>query len=166
LDFDTQTDKELAALAAAGNEGAFTELLKRYERPIFSLIYRMVRDRALAEDLAQGAFIRAFNARSSYDPRYEFSSWVFKIANNHTIDHLRCRKLDTVSIDGSPHARTAQEEEQTRLVVEDTFFTSLDSEGLVKRGDTYESLDYDDVEYQIAVDVDAAFGGVRVTWIN
>ena len=65
----------------------------------------MVRDRALAEDLAQEVFIRAFNARSSYDPRYEFSSWVFKIANNHTIDHLRCRKLDTVSIDGSPHAR-------------------------------------------------------------
>ncbi|GEM_PF-3393679 len=54
MDFDTQTDKELAALAAAGNEGAFTELLKRYERPIFSLIYHMVRDRALAEDLAQG----------------------------------------------------------------------------------------------------------------
>ena len=53
-----------------------------------------------------------------------------------------------------------------RLVMEDTFFTSLDSEGLVKRGDTYQSLDYDDVEYQITVDVDAAFGGVRVAWIN
>ena len=105
MDFDTQTDKDLAALAASGNEGAFAELLKRYERPIFSLIYRMVRNRALAEDLAQEAFIRAFNALSSYDPSYKFSSWVFKIANNHTIDHLRCRKLDTVSIDGSPHAR-------------------------------------------------------------
>ncbi len=120
LDFDTQTDKELATLAATGNEGAFGELLRRYERPIFSLIYRMVRDRALAEDLAQEAFIRAFNAVSSYDPRYKFSSWIFKIANNHTIDHLRRRKLDTVSIDGSPHARTAQEEEQTRLVLEST----------------------------------------------
>ena len=120
LDFDTQTDKDLAALATAGNERAFAELLRRYERPIFSLIYRMVRDRALAEDLAQEAFIRAFNAVSSYDPRYKFSSWIFKIANNHTIDHLRRRKLDTVSIDGSPHARTAQEEEQTRLVVEST----------------------------------------------
>jgi len=119
-DFDTHTGKELAALAAAGNEGAFAELLSRYERPIFSLVYRMVRDRALAEDLAQEAFIRAFNAVSSYDPRYKFSSWIFKIANNHTIDHLRKRKLDTVSIDGSPHARTAQEEEQTRLVVEST----------------------------------------------
>ena len=81
----------------------------------------MVRDRALAEDLAQDAYIRAFNAVSSYDPRYKFSSWIFKIANNHTIDHLRRRKLDTVSIDGSPHARTAQEEEQTRLVVESTY---------------------------------------------
>jgi RNA polymerase sigma-70 factor (ECF subfamily) len=83
-DFDTHTGKELAALAAAGNEGAFAELLSRYERPIFSLVYRMVRDRALAEDLAQEAFIRAFNAVSSYDPRYKFSSWIFKIANNHT----------------------------------------------------------------------------------
>jgi RNA polymerase sigma-70 factor (ECF subfamily) len=118
VDFETQTDKELAAQAAAGNERAFAELLRRYERPIFSLVYRMVRDRALAEDLAQEAFIRAFNAVSSFDPRYKFSSWIFKIANNHAIDHLRKRKLDTVSIDGSPHARTAQEEERTRLVVE------------------------------------------------
>ena len=120
MDFNTETDKALAAQAAAGNEGAFAELLRRYERPIFSLIYRMVRARALAEDLAQEAFIRAFNAVSSYDPRYKFSSWIFKIANNHTVDHLRRRKLDTVSIDGSPHARTAQEEEQTRLVVAST----------------------------------------------
>ena len=120
MDFDTHTDKELAALSAAGNQGAVAELLGRYERPIFSLIYRMVRDRALAEDLAQEAFIRAFNAISSYDPRYKFSSWIFKIANNHTIDHLRRRKLDTVSIDGSPHAQTAREEEQTRMVVEST----------------------------------------------
>ena len=70
MDFDTQTDKNLAALAAAGNESAFAELLKRYEQPIFSLSYRMVRDRALAEDLAQEAFIHAFNVHSSYDPRY------------------------------------------------------------------------------------------------
>ena len=51
VDFDTQTDKELAALAAAGNEGAFAELLRRYERPIFSLVYRMVRDRAVQPTL-------------------------------------------------------------------------------------------------------------------
>jgi len=48
-------------------------------------------------------------------------------------------------------------------LVKDTFLTSLDSQGLVKRGDTYYSLDYDEAEYQITVDVDAAFGSIRVT---
>lgn len=59
-------DRELATLAAKGREAAFRELLGRYERPVFSLIYRMVRDRALAEDLAQEAFVRAFNAIGTY----------------------------------------------------------------------------------------------------
>ena len=77
----------------------------------------MVRDRALAEDLAQESFIRAFGAMSTYDPAYKFSNWIFKIANNHTIDYLRKRKLDTVSIHGSPHAGTAEEEARTTVVV-------------------------------------------------
>jgi RNA polymerase sigma-70 factor (ECF subfamily) len=78
----------------------------------------MVRDRSLAEDLAQESFIRAFNAISSYNPAFKFSNWIFKIANNHTIDFLRRRKLDTISIHGSPHAGTAQEEARTSLVLE------------------------------------------------
>jgi len=111
-------DPTLATLAAQGREGAFRELLSRYERPVFSLVYRMVRDRTLAEDLAQEAFIRAFNAIESYKSGYKFSNWIFKIANNHTIDYLRKRKLDTVSIDGSPHASSEEEVSRTRLVVE------------------------------------------------
>ena len=51
-------------------------------------------------------------------------------------------------------------------LLRDTFLTSFDSEGLVKYGDTYESLDYDDAEYQITVDIDAAFGSIRVAWVN
>ena len=118
LDYARLDDRELATLAARGREAAFRELLKRYERPVFSLIYRMVRDRTLAEDLAQEAFIRAFNAIGSYNTTYKFSNWIFKIANNHTIDHLRKRKLDTVSIHGSPHATTQDEINQSRVVVE------------------------------------------------
>jgi RNA polymerase sigma-70 factor (ECF subfamily) len=117
-DYARLDDRELATLAARGREAAFRELLKRYERPVFSLIYRMVRDRTLAEDLAQEAFIRAFNAIGSYDTTYKFSNWIFKIANNHTIDHLRKRKLETVSIHGSPHATTQDEINQSRLVIE------------------------------------------------
>jgi RNA polymerase sigma-70 factor (ECF subfamily) len=117
-DYATLEDRELATLAARGQELAFRELLTRYERPVFSLIYRMVRDRTLAEDLAQEAFIRAFNAIGTYKTSYKFSNWILKIANNHTIDHLRKRKLDTVSIDGSPHARTQEEVERSRVVIE------------------------------------------------
>lgn len=119
-DYAQLDDRELATLAAKEREGAFRELLSRYERPVFSLVYRMVRDRTLAEDLAQEAFIRAFNAIGSYKTSYKFSNWIFKIANNHTIDYLRKRKLDTVSIHGSPHAGTEEEASQTSIVLEST----------------------------------------------
>jgi len=113
-------DKTLAARAAEGSQRAFRELLERYERPVFSLVYRMVRDRALAEDLAQEAFVRAFNAIGGYNPGYKFSSWIFKIAHNLTIDHLRRKRIDTISLDGSPDALTAEEQARTRPVVEST----------------------------------------------
>lgn len=111
-------DKTLAAQAAQGSERAFRDLLRRYERPVFSLIVRMVRDRTLAEDISQEAFIRAFKAIGSYDPRYKFSSWMFKIAHNLTIDHLRRKRIETVSIHGSPNAVTAEEQARTSLVLE------------------------------------------------
>ena len=79
--------------AKDGREPAFRELVRRYERPVFSLIYRMVRDRALAEDLAQETFIKVLNAIRTYRPEFKFSSWIFKIANNAAIDHLRRRCL-------------------------------------------------------------------------
>ena len=116
-DYAELDDRKLAALAARGREPAFREILRRYERPVFSLVYRMVRDRTLAEDLSQEAFVRAFNAISSYKSSYKFSNWILKIANNHTIDYLRKKRLDTVSIDGSPNATTGEEMSRTRLVI-------------------------------------------------
>jgi len=116
-DFAALGDHELAALAALGREGAFREILARYERPVFSLIYRMVRDRETAEDLAQEAFVRAFNGIASYKPAYKFRNWILKIANNHAIDHLRKRRIDTVSIHGAPGATTAHDLSRTEIVV-------------------------------------------------
>jgi len=112
-------------LARAGGEAAYRELLRRYERPVFSLIYRMVRDRAAAEDLAQETFIKVLNALHSYRPEYKFSSWIFKIANNAAIDHLRRREVDTLSLDGAPGARTADEVEATALQAADRRPTPL-----------------------------------------
>jgi len=111
-------DKELVVRALDGEEAAYRELLERFRRPLFSLIYRMIGDREQAEDLAQESFVKAFNNLDSYNPSYRFSSWLFKIANNHAIDHLRRARLPTVSIHGSPHAANAEREEETRIVLE------------------------------------------------
>ena len=111
------SDQEVVLLARAGREAAYRELIRRYERPIFALLFRMVRDRELAEDLSQETFIKALNAIESYRPEFKFSSWIFKIANNAAIDHLRRRELDTLSLDGSPHAETPEAMQATALQI-------------------------------------------------
>jgi len=125
-DWRELVDQDVVRLAALGHEAAYRELIRRYERPVFSLIYRMVRDRELAEDLAQETFIKVLNAIDSYRPEYKFSSWIFKIANNAAIDQLRRRSLDTLSLDGSPHAESAEAIEATTLQVGDGRESQLD----------------------------------------
>ncbi|HET9982303.1 MAG TPA: sigma-70 family RNA polymerase sigma factor [Longimicrobiales bacterium] len=115
MDYKGLTDQQIVAMAREGREVAFRELIARYERPVLSLIYRLVRDREKAEDLAQDSFIKVLNALDRYDPSYKFSSWIFKIAHNTALDHLRKKGLDTLSLDGSPHATTADEAEASVL---------------------------------------------------
>lgn len=119
LDLRNLPDADVAALAKEGREPAFRELVRRYERPVFSLIFRMVRDREMAEDLAQDTFIKVLNNIERYRPEFKLSSWLFKIANNVAIDHLRKRQVPTISMDGSPHASTADAVESTRFEVAD-----------------------------------------------
>lgn len=95
------SDSELAAAALAGSQDAFRELVVRFERPVYSLILRMVQDSGTAEDLAQEVFLKAFRNLRSYDPGRKFSSWLFKIAHNATIDHLRRGAVDTVPLEGT-----------------------------------------------------------------
>src|SRR5947209_20575135 len=119
------SDQDVVEWAKRGHEAAFGELVRRYERPVFSLLYRMVRDRGLAEDLAQETFIKVLNGLGSYNPQFRFSSWIFKIANNAAIDQLRKRELDTLSLDGSPHATTPEAMRATTLQLGDKRETPL-----------------------------------------
>ena len=117
VDLRSASDQDVVALAREGREAAYQELIRRNERPVFALVYRMVRDRETAEDLAQETFIKVLNAIGTYRPEFKFSSWVFKIANNTAIDHLRRKELDTLSLEGSPHATTPEGVEATALQV-------------------------------------------------
>jgi RNA polymerase sigma-70 factor (ECF subfamily) len=115
LDYAALTDQQVVQLARDGSERAYRELIGRYQRPVFSLIYRLVRDREQAEDLAQDTFIKVLNHIDRYRPEFKFSSWIFKIAHNTALDHLRRKEPVTLSIDGSPHARTAAETETSAI---------------------------------------------------
>jgi RNA polymerase sigma-70 factor (ECF subfamily) len=117
VDYSKLTDQEVVARAREGREAAFRELIGRYERPVFSLIYRLVRDRERAEDLSQDTFIKVLNALDRYDPTYKFSSWIFKIAHNTALDLLRKKEPETLSLEGSPHAATAAEAESSTVSV-------------------------------------------------
>jgi RNA polymerase sigma-70 factor (ECF subfamily) len=148
VDTTTVTDQDLVASAAKGSETAYRELLGRYQRPVFSLVYRMVRDREKAEDLSQETFVKVFNNIERYDPRYKFSSWIFKIASNLTIDAIRRREPDTVSLDGSRYASTSDEIEGSRIHVED-------------RGETPEEY----VEAQeLGSQIERAIAGLRIEY--
>jgi len=86
----------------------------------------MVRDSATAEDLAQDTFIKVLNHIDKYRPEFKLSSWLFKIANNVAIDHLRRRQVETVSVSGSPHAASEAEVEATSFEIASSAETALD----------------------------------------
>ena len=93
------SDAELAREALAGSEAAYRELVTRYATPAVNFIFRFVRDRALAEDLAQEGFLRVYQRLNTFDPERKFSSWFFQVLRNITIDYLRINRLPTSSLD-------------------------------------------------------------------
>jgi RNA polymerase sigma-W factor len=94
-----EEDIQLIARARSGDERAFRALLDKYERAVFSICLRMVRNRDEAADLAQESFIKTFSMLERYNPTYAFSSWLFKITSNLCIDYLRKRRVETYAMD-------------------------------------------------------------------
>ena len=93
------TDVDLVLGALDGVESAFREIVVRYQRPVFGLIARMVRDPSRAEELAQDTFVKAFRALHSYDVQRKFSAWLLTIAHHVAIDELRKGSLKTEPLD-------------------------------------------------------------------
>jgi len=82
-------DGELVVGALAGHENSFEELVRRYQRPIAAYVYRMTGDYDAALDLTQEVFIKVHNSLARYKSEFKFSTWIYKIAHNAAIDHLR-----------------------------------------------------------------------------
>jgi RNA polymerase sigma-70 factor (ECF subfamily) len=93
------SDGEVLARAIRGEPDFFEHIVHRYSRPVTKFIYRMVADYETALDLTQEVFLKVYTALDRYDERYKFSTWLFKIASNHTIDYLRKQNGCTFSLD-------------------------------------------------------------------
>lgn len=92
------SDEELVVAALDGDPDAFATLVTRYQRRLTAFLGQLVGDIELARELTQEAFIRSWSALDRFDPKYRFSTWLFRIAHNLGIDHLRRRRLQTVSL--------------------------------------------------------------------
>jgi RNA polymerase sigma-70 factor (ECF subfamily) len=87
-----RSDRELVAECLTGSKEAFEALVERYQRVIFNVAYRMVNDYDEAEDITQSVFIKGFESMRSYNPRHKFFSWLYRIAVNESLNHIRARK--------------------------------------------------------------------------
>jgi len=91
-----ETDLDLMLRVRDGDAASFEVLLRRYRLPLVSYFRRMVRDQAMAEDLAQEAFLRVYKSRERYQPEAKFTTWLYRIATNLALNAIRDRR-DEVS---------------------------------------------------------------------
>lgn len=105
-------DDVLVEKALGGDEKAYKKLVDKYERALYFHILKMVKDKEQVEDLVQEAFVKAFDNLNTYSTTYAFSTWLYRIATNHTIDYLRKKKLKTLSIDKPMNTREGEMEMQ------------------------------------------------------
>ncbi len=89
---DPSSDAAIMLRAAAGDESGFNYLVEKYHRPIIHFLFRMVRNQAIAEELAQEVFLRVYRSRQSYRAEARFTTWLYRIATNLAVNHARDTK--------------------------------------------------------------------------
>ncbi len=126
---EAYTDAEVMLRVKAGDESAFDYLVQKYRRPLVSFMYRMARNTAAAEDLAQEVFLRVYRSRQTYEASAKFTTWLYRIATNLAVNHARDTRHErpeiTVSLD------EPDEDTGTTLDVADSKVTA--EESLVRR---------------------------------
>ncbi len=166
-------DDKFVSDALAGNEDSYKKLVDKYDRPIFFHIRKMIKEKEMVEDLVQEVFIKAFKNLKTYSNEYAFSTWLYRIATNHTIDYLRKKKLQTFSIndpvrtkDGDMEVQLPDEsfatdepliKKERKAIVQNAISNLPEKYRLVIEMRHMEELSYD----EIAVELDLPLGTVK-----
>ncbi len=110
----TLTDGELIVTAVSGRVDGFEELVRRYQRPITSYVFRMLGDYESSLDVTQEVFIKVYNSLGKYSPEYKFSTWLYRIAHNAAVDHLRRNSITPQSLEAENADGTFQIQIESR----------------------------------------------------
>ena len=105
-------DDKLVERAIQGDQHAYKEIMEKYQKPLYFHVLKMVRNHEQVEDLVQEAFMKAFKNLDTYNTNYAFSTWLYRITTNHTIDYLRKKKLKTTSMNEPVKTRDGEIEIQ------------------------------------------------------
>lgn len=111
-----RTDVQLMLDVKAGDEQSFELLLRKYRTPLVNFLYRMVRNTAAAEDLAQEVFLRVYRARQEYAPSAKFTTWMFRIATNLALNSVRDNRHRQMEISIDQSIDTGEEEQRVTEV--------------------------------------------------
>src|SRR5580658_41861 len=106
----TRSDVQLMLDVKAGDDESFNLLLQKYRTPLVNFLYRMVRDTATAEDLAQEVFLRVYRARKQYSPSAKFTTWMFHIATNLALNSVRDNRHRQMEISIDQSVETSEDE--------------------------------------------------------
>jgi|SRR5579872_1088771 len=159
-----RSDVQLMLDVKAGDERSFELLLRKYRAPLVNFLYRMVRDSAVAEDLAQEVFLRVYRARKDYAPSAKFTTWMFRIATNLALNSVRDNRyrqsevsMDQAVNDGDDERRAMEVPDHTPTV-EQVLVARSRSEMILRAIDSlpekqraavllhkYQELDYDEI---------------------
>ena len=113
--------REVLERAARGDAAAFEEIVRRFERPVYSLVYRLTGDKEGARDLAQDVFLKAWRNLPRYDASRPFAPWFLKLAANLAINAREAAKLrKTVPLEEPPAPRPETPDEELRAAVRKT----------------------------------------------
>ena len=116
------TDAEIMLRVGAGDDAAFDHLVEKFRRPVVSFMYRMTRNQAVAEELAQEVFLRVYRSRETYAAEAKFTTWLYRIATNLAVNHAR----DTKNERTAPSVSLDEPDEETgsRMDVADKTLTA------------------------------------------
>lgn len=179
--FDKQTDDQLVASYAGGNNEAFDALLRRHQSRVYNYIYQMVRERNLAEDIFQETFVKAITTirQGRYTGNGKFSAWISRIARNLVIDYFRQEKTEAAVSSDDENFDVLNRKELSEETIEDLIIDSqikTDIRRLIRHLPQsqrqvlvmryYRNLSFKEIAEATGVSINTALGRMRYAILN